>query len=136
MDGAEAGERLADAYRNQQGYTPNRSFGSNRRFRPRERSPRQLAPAERPAVATLRHLITFQEAFHRRQGRYGSLGELVQTAGLRLDVPVQANGFQRRGYRFELTPSEDGFQVTAIPNAPGPRPFIGDDSGIIREGLE
>ena len=136
MDGAEAGERLADAYRSQQGSTTSRGFGTNRRFRARERSPRQLMPAEMPAVATLRHLITFQEAFHRKQGRYGTLGELLQTAGLRLDVPVQANGFQRRGYRFELTPGEDGFQVTAIPAGPGPRPFIGDDSGIIRAGLE
>jgi hypothetical protein len=89
-----------------------------------------------PAVATLRHLITFEEAFHQKEGRYGTLAEMMQSHGLRLDVGVQGNGFQRRGYRFDLKVTSDGFQVTAMPAGPGPRPFTGDDSGIIRPGLE
>jgi hypothetical protein len=136
VDGREAGERLAENYRSDQGrVTSSRSFGASGRFRPRDRSPRNLAPVERPAVATLRYLMTLEEAFHRKQGRYGSLAEL-QAEGLRLDVPVAAGGFQRKAHRFELRLSEDGYEVTALPLAPGPRPFIGDDSGIIRAGTE
>jgi len=29
-----------------------------------------------------------------------------------------------------------GFRVTAVPASPGPRSFVGDDSGYIRSGLE
>jgi serine/threonine protein kinase len=136
MDGGEVGEHLADTYRSQQGRTSTGTFGSRRVFRARERSPRNLLPIEMPAVATLRHLITFEEAFQKKEGRYGSIAEMMQSHGLRLDVAPQANTFQRRGYRFELKVTGDGFQVTAIPVSPGPRPFMGDDSGIIRPGLE
>jgi hypothetical protein len=135
VDGREAGERLADAYKSDQARSTSRPFGSSARFRPRERSPRSLTPLEHPAVATLRYLITFEEAFHRKQGRYASLAEL-QAQGLRIDVPVAGNGFQRKGYRFELRVTDDGFEASALPLGPGPRPFLGDDSGIIRAGTE
>ena len=65
-DGREAGERLAGTYRTQGGQTSSGSFGASGRFKARERSPRGLSPAERPAVATIRHLIDRMEAFHRR----------------------------------------------------------------------
>jgi hypothetical protein len=134
VDGREAGERLAGTYR-QGGDRSGGSFGATGRFRARERSPRNLAPAERPAVATIRHLIDRMEAFHRRQNRYGGLADL-RAAGLALDVPVSGNTFQRRGFQFELTVESDGFRVTATPLSPSGRSFVGDDSGYIREGVD
>ena len=133
-DGREAGERLAGTYR-QAGDSSGGSFGATGRFKARERSPRNLAPAERPAVATIRHLIDRMEAFHRRQNRYAGLAEL-RAAGLALDVPVSGNTFQRRGFRFEVTVESDGFRVTATPLSPSGRSFVGDDSGFIREGVD
>jgi hypothetical protein len=111
-------------------------MGSGARFQPRERSPRVLAPAERPAVAVLRHVINAEEAFHRTAGRYGSLSELSKAQNLLLDVPIQDLSFIRRGYRFDLTVEADGFRVAATPTAPGTRPFVGDDSGFIRAGVD
>jgi hypothetical protein len=133
-DGREAGERLAGTYR-QGGATAGGTFGASGRFKARERSPRVLAPAERPAVATIRHLIDRMEAFHRREGRYAGLGDL-RAAGLALDVPVSGNTFQRRGFRFEVTVESDGFRVTATPLSPAGRSFVGDDSGYIRAGVD
>ena len=112
------------------------SYGSSRRFAQRERSPRSLAPAERPAVATLRHLIDREEAYKKSTGRYGTFAEMARGAGFALDVPVGATSFTRKGYRFELTVEEDGFRITAVPGMPGPRSFLGDDTGFIRAGLE
>jgi hypothetical protein len=133
-DGREAGERLAGTYR-QGGGTSGGTFGASGRFKARERSPRVLAPAERPAVATIRHLIDRMEAFHRREGRYAGLGDL-RAAGLALDVPVSGNTFQRRGFRFEVTVESDGFRITATPLSPAGRSFVGDDSGYIRAGVD
>jgi hypothetical protein len=133
-DGREAGEALAGKFRNQGG-SPSGSFGATGRFRPRERSPRDLTPFERPAVATIRHLIDRQEAFHRREGRYATFDDLGRS-GPFLDVPAQPLAFQRRGYRFALALERDGFRIVAEPMAPGPRSFVGDDSGYIRAGIE
>jgi serine/threonine protein kinase len=128
-DGSEAGRRLADSYRQGGSSSPNYGGG---RFRPRERQPHQLLPAERPAVASLRHAMNAQEGFHKRNGRYGTYDDLVKAQLLFLDVPVQVRAFLRRSYRFELTVEGDGYRISAIPTAPGLRPFVGDDSGYIR----
>ncbi|HUG53519.1 MAG TPA: protein kinase [Vicinamibacteria bacterium] len=136
-DGREAGERAADAYRGRQGRSSSSGgFGTSRRFAQRERSPRDLAPAERPAVATLRYLIDRQEAYKKGAGKYGTFGEIAKASGFAMDVPVTATSFQRRGYRFDLTVEEDAFRITAVPVGPGNRPFLGDDTGFIRAGLE
>jgi hypothetical protein len=135
-DGREAGERAAAGYRNGQGYTPSGSYGTSRRFAQRERSPRDLAVAERPAVATLRHLMDREEAYKKSTGRYGTFAEMARAGGFALDVPVSATAFNRKGYRFELTVEEDGFRITAVPGMPGPRSFLGDDTGFIRAGLD
>jgi eukaryotic-like serine/threonine-protein kinase len=133
-DGRDAGERLAGTFR-QGGGSSGGNFGTSRRFAARPRSPHGLAPAERPAVATIRHLIDRMEAFHRKEGRYGSLADL-RAAGLALDVPVSGNTFQRRGFRFDVTVESDGFRITAMPVSPTGRSFVGDDSGYIRAGVE
>jgi protein kinase-like protein len=137
-DGREAGDRAAESYRNRQGWRDGSSggFGSSRKFAQRERSPRNLAVAERPAVATLRYLIDREESYKKTAGRYATFGEIARAGGFMLDVPVGATSFNRKGYRFDLTVEEDGFRITAVPGTPGPRSFVGDDSGIIRAGLE
>jgi serine/threonine-protein kinase len=135
VDGRAAGEDLAGKYRSGQGYGAG-STSSTTRFRPRERSPRALAPVERPAVATIRHIINAQEAYHRKRNRYGSLGDMASAQSLFLDVPFQAGSFRRGGYSFEMTVESDGFRVLAMPTSPNGRPFIGDDSGFIRVGTE
>jgi len=137
--GREAGDRASDAYKGrQQGWSRGNpgTFGTNRRFAQRERSPRDLGQGERPAVATLRHVMDREEAYKKATGRYGTLSEMARTSGFGLDVQYTATAFSRKGYRFELTVEEDGFKITAVPAGPGPRSFLGDDSGYIRAGLE
>ena len=135
-DGRQAGEQLAGKYRSGQAGSTSPPYGATARFRTRPRSPERIAPLERPAVATIRHLINAQEAFHRRNGRYGTLVELAQAQTLFLDVSHDGSGFQRAGYRFELSLGGDGFNVVATPLRPGPRPFHGDDSGYVLAGNE
>ena len=134
-DGTAAGERLAGAYNNDRGN--NSRMGSTRNLKRRPRSPENVRqPVERAAVATLRHLILAETAFHRREGRYGSLADLVNARFARLDVKPSAKGFERNGYRFELSVKDDGYEVLAVPQMPGPRAFHGDDSEYITVGLD
>ena len=132
-DGRDAGRHVAEGFR---GGTSSSGFGATGRLQARERTPRNLALVERPAVATMRHVIDAEESFYRRNNRYGNLGELKQAGTLFLDVPVQPNGFVRRGYRFEVASTGSGFRIAAIPVAVCGRPFIGDDSGMIRAGVD
>jgi hypothetical protein len=134
-DGREAGDHASETYRNGQS-TGTGSYGTSRRFAQRARSPRDLRPAERPAVATLRHVMDREEVYKHATGRYGTLADMAKTSGFGLDVPFAPASFQRRGFRFDLTLEEDGFRLTAVPRMPGPRSFIGDDSGYIRTGVE
>jgi eukaryotic-like serine/threonine-protein kinase len=131
VNNAEAGRRLAESYRS--GSSSGGSVGGGARFNPRERSPRNLVPAERPAVAALRHVMNAEEVYKRKTGRYGSLTDMSRSQALLMDVPLQDRSFARRGYRFELELESDGYRLTATPTNPGPRPFLGDDSGFIRE---
>ena len=96
--------------------------------------PRDVQPPERPAVATLLHLIAAEEAFNRKNGHYAGLGELVRDRLAMLDVPVTNNRFERRGYRFHIVVESDGFKVTAQPTGAAGRPFVGDDTGVVRVG--
>jgi len=77
-----------------------------------------------------------QEAYKKASGKYGTFAEMAKASGFALDVPVSATSFQRRGYRFDMSVEDDGFRITAVPAGPGPRPFLGDDTGFIRVGLE
>jgi serine/threonine protein kinase len=135
MDGGAAGRRVADAFRNQQGGQTS-GWRTNTPLNARPRSPRNLSMPERPAVATLRALINREEAYKRKNGRYGTLPELKTAGLLPLDVPLQAAGFARKGYEFGLRLEGDGFTATAMPKSMGPRSFYGTDSGFILEGLE
>jgi hypothetical protein len=95
-----------------------------------------MAPVEAPAISIVRHIMNAQGLYNKKNGRYASIAELTSARILPLDVPVNGNAFERKGYRFEVEASGDGFKVLAIPKATGPRPFIGDESGYIRAGLE
>jgi eukaryotic-like serine/threonine-protein kinase len=134
-DGAEAGRRLAESYRSG-GSSSGSSYGASGRFNRRPLSPRGITSRERPAVAVLRHLINAEEAFHKKNERYGELEELRRAGVLFLDVPSSGGTFTRRDYRFELTAEDDGFRALATPLSPEGRPFVGDDSGYIRAGLD
>ena len=132
-DGRAAGEALADRYKSDQGSNRGSTYGTTSRFQRSQRNPRPNNPNELAAIKTLRYIIDNQEAFHRKNGRYGTLLDLFGRTPL--DVPHNGDSFQRRGYRFNLEVTGDGFKVTAMPVQVGPRPFTGYDSGIIRPGL-
>jgi hypothetical protein len=95
-----------------------------------------MVPGEVPAIAVLRHVMNAQGLFQKKNGRYGSIADLAGARILPLDVPTSGNTFTRKGYRFELETGGDSFRIIAVPEATGPRPFIGDESGYIRAGLE
>jgi eukaryotic-like serine/threonine-protein kinase len=102
--------------------------GSGRRPLPRRLSPTAHAPAERAAIATLRHIISAEMAYQKAHDRYGTFDDLKQAQELRLDVPVQTRAFVRRNYRFTLSVEGDDFTVEAVPDTPGLRRFSGDSS--------
>jgi serine/threonine protein kinase len=132
--GGDAGRRLADAYRS--GSSSSGGVGGGAKFSERPRSPRNLAPIERPAVAAMRHVMNAEETYQRKNGRYGTFSEMVRSQALLMDVPMQDRAFLRRGYRFEIELESNGYRIVANPTSPGTRPFVGDDSGFIRAGLD
>ncbi len=134
-DGREAGQRVAGGFR-AGGRSNSSGFGASGPLQSRERTPSQLRPVERPAVATMRHVIDAQESYYKRNNRYGNLTELKAAGTLFLDVSFQPTGFVRKGYRFEVQSTGSGFRVAAVPVVPGARPFTGDDSGRIRAGVD
>jgi hypothetical protein len=131
-DGRLAGETVAQKYRSG-GST---GLGAGTRFRRRDRIPRNLSSAERPAVATLAHLMFAQGAYNRKHGSFGTVAQLKAEGLLRLDVPVGPDGFERGDYRFGVTVEPDGFRATAQPLSPVGRPFVADDTGLIRPDVE
>jgi hypothetical protein len=128
---AEAGQRLAEAYRGKQGYGSQGSYGASGKFTRRKPSPPTQNPVERSAIATLRHVMIVQEAYKRQHGRYGSFEELKREGLLRLDVATQARQFARKGYSFAVQADGESYRVDATPTAPGLRPFMGDESNFI-----
>jgi serine/threonine-protein kinase len=126
-DGRAAGEALAQKYRSggSSGYT-------STRFRARPLFPPGTTLLERPAVGTLLHLHQAEEAFHRKNGRYGSPRELAEAGFLRLDVPVSAEGFRRARYVFRVTAGADAYRADAVPFGASARAFMVDDSGYVR----
>ena len=83
-------------------------------------------------MVTLLYLNSVQGAFHRRNGRYGTLRELADAGLLVLDVAFDANGFKRKQYAFRVTVESDGYHAEAIPQAPVGRAFFVDDSGKVQ----
>ena len=125
VDGREAGERLADSVRSDRGGS-NSSFGTNRRFRAREKFPRDVTPAERRGVFVLLNVLHYQALHRQRSGTYGTFQQV-------LPRPVASpDRFEHAGYRFDMTVEPDGFKVVATPLTMGLRGFVADDTGFVR----
>jgi serine/threonine-protein kinase len=128
-DGRAAGEALAQKYRSGGSGAAGYPTGP---LRARSRFPARVAPFERPAVATLAHLMFAQEGYRKANGRYGTLRELKSAGLLHLDVPFSEGGFERSRYRFQLSGGPEEYRVTAQPLGMGGRPFVVDESGYVR----
>ncbi len=126
LDGRASGERVAGAYRSDQGGGASGGFGATGRLRARERFPSSATAPERRGVFVLLNLMHLESLHHRRTGRYGSFAEATP---LRLANP---RTLQKNGYRFDLTVEDDGYRIVATPLAMGLRGLIGDDSGFVR----
>ena len=107
-------------------------YGGSRRVL--SKVPPGIAMGERPAVATILHLIGAEEAYNTKHGRYASLKDLLEARTAMLDVAASGNSFTRRNYKFRVVVEDDGFRIEAMPSAPGLRPFVGDDTGFVRLG--
>ena len=86
------------------------------------------------AISALRSINNAQEMFHRREGSFGTVEELVASGDL--DETFDPTD-SRRGYRFfdDLAPSGSNWAITAEPldpGATGDRFFYIDLSGVIR----
>jgi hypothetical protein len=126
-DGRAAGEALAQKYK-----SGGSSSYSTTRFSARPRVPRGITLPERPAAATLLYLHSVEEAYHRTNGRYASLRELRDAKLLALDVPLEATGFKRARYAFQLVAEGGSYRAEALPQGPVGRAFLVDDSGFVR----
>jgi hypothetical protein len=126
-DGRAAGEALAQKYR-----SGGSSNYSSTRFRARPLFPPGTTVTERPAVGTLLHVHQAEEAYHRKNERYGNPRELADAGFLRLDVPISEKNFRRARYVFRVTASGDAYQTDATPLGANGRTFMVDDSGFVR----
>jgi serine/threonine-protein kinase len=124
LEGREAGERLADAYRSQQGGSGSR-MGATGRFSRRSPIPRDHAPAERPGLVALLNMVRMQAAFNARTSRYGTFTETLPRA------PASPNSLTFAGYRFDLVLEADGFRIVGTPLNTGLRPIVGTDAGFV-----
>ena len=123
LSGREGGEDISGTYGQSDS---NKNYGTHRNLRARPRFPHGITVPERRAVFNLLNMMRFQEAYHRKTGRYGSFKDTLPVA-----VP-QANSLQNAGYKFDLSVESDGFKIVATPlSMSGLRPFVGDDSGYV-----
>ena len=112
--------------RSDQGSSNSGSFGTNRRFRAREKFPRDVTPAERKGVFVMLNVIHYQALHRQRTGRYGTFKDVLPR---QVGTP---NSFDHAGYRFDMTVESDAFKVVATPLGMGMRGFVADDSGFVR----
>jgi len=108
----------------------NSSFGTSRNLRRRTVIPPHTA-AEQPAVRTLAWILTAEKAHHRRTGRFGSFSEIVGARDLPLEQAPGSDGFSRRGYRFTVRTTDEGFRAEAQPQTSDGRAFYVDEAGYV-----
>ncbi len=96
-----------------------------------ERDARAFVAAEDEARAAMSRLLAAQEAFQERQGRYGTLDDLLSVQaidGLRLDTFPDGQALRTARYRFDvLLPqrrSADGFVWIAPPDRAAPNRLL------------
>jgi hypothetical protein len=126
------GRALGAAAGRSYGQSGTSSFGTTRRFPARQRVPPGLTRAELPGAGALLYLHSVEEAYHRRHGRYATLGQLHDAGMLVLDVALDASGFKRRGYAFSLAVEPDGYRAEAVPLGGVGRALVVDDVGRVR----
>jgi serine/threonine protein kinase len=119
-------EGVADSYRSSQGQRST-GYGTGRALRARPRIPAEVSGPERRAAFNLLNMMRFQEAYQKKNGRYGTFKET-------LPISVESGtSLRNAGYKFELTVESDGFKIVATPTSlAGLRPLLGDDSGFVR----
>ena len=122
LEGGTTGGDVADAYRSPHGQ---RSSGG-RTLQRRPKIPADVAGPERRAAINLLHMIRFQEAYKRSNGRYGTFRDTLPPGLASSELLVK-----NANYKFELSVEPDGFKIVATPIAVGPRPLQGDDSGFV-----
>jgi eukaryotic-like serine/threonine-protein kinase len=127
LNGREQGAAVADTYRSQYGRNSSGNFGASGRMRARPRVPPDLSGSERRAAAALLHMMSFEAAYERKNGRYGNFGDVLP------GKPGSPSLIQRYGYRFDLKVESDGYRIVATPLALGTgRALLADDSGFVR----
>ncbi|MBN2369531.1 MAG: protein kinase [Vicinamibacteria bacterium] len=127
-DGSETGHRLAGMYRRDVGS----SHGTHQPMRVRRRVPIG-APAERPALRMMHHIINAEESHKSETGKYVDLPALARAGKLTPAVTQTLGKWSENYYRFEIRVEDGGFRLLAIPMMRREtRPFVADDSGIIQ----
>ena len=95
-------------------------------------NPPETVKNERAAMSTLWQVANAQRNYKEQNGtRYGSLEELV-TAEL-----LEENAFKSEHYKFAMTVTSDGFEISATPTEYGKTGKLSlflDQSGIVRGG--
>lgn len=87
-----------------------------------------VAAREGLVINQLRVLGKAEIAYFAEHGKYGSLPDLIAAGGLNVSP-------QGLGYSVDLTTSDSGYQLLAVPNEYGPkgrRSFYMDETGTIR----
>ena len=96
-------------------------------------NPPQTVKNERAAMSTLWQISHAQQNYKENGGssRYGSLEELVKAEML------SEESLKSENYKFSITLTADGFEVSAVPveyGKTGKRSLFIDQSGIMRGG--
>jgi len=129
-DGRAMAAELSRGFSSGGGGGGNSSFGTSRNLRRRTVIPPHTM-AEQPAVRTLAWILTAEKAHHRRAGRFGSFSEIVGARDLPLEQVPSGDGFTRRGYRFTVRTTDEGFRAEAHPLTPDGRAFYVDEAGYV-----
>ena len=116
---------MAETYRSPYGGQGSGNFGTNRRFRQREKFPSDVTVVERKAVYNLLNMMNLQGAYKARSGRYGSFRDILPAA------PASGTVLEHNGYRFQLTVGGEDYKIVATPLGNG-RALVADDNGYVR----
>ncbi len=95
----------------------------------------KVAANEAMAISSLRTISSFQELFHTRYDRYGTLAELDSMNFMDSSLADATNPKSaKHGYYYRLTAGEEEWSCTALPAAPGKtggRSFFINEVGVI-----